>query len=409
MQSERLVNKLSSKSAIIRSLTLNKLKKLERTNSSLIPRASANFINLNVHTKKSFSPYTPALGAYMAYKSGITLAGVCDYGSVGSVKEFQKSCLKLGIGYLGGVEFMLNDSVLGNFIASFYGINNKNASAFDSILQEFREICKSKTQALTERLNKKLKKFDIFIDYEKEVLPITESKKGGTVTLKHVYMALSQKIIAKYGKGKQTADFLRNQMCLDMEECDYNLLCDANDPYYVYDLISTLRTRSKPVDDNISYLSAKKVLEIALNQGLICAYQYDKTPNWIVSEKEREKSVEQFKAEILQAKELGFNAVCLCPKSLGLSTVSAFCECAKQNEMLVVFNEKTEYPRNRFDIVSVHDCKDYVEASAYAILGNAISILMNAEDGMFTSKTLSKCPNFSERLGIFGGIGKRKV
>ena len=197
MQSERLVNKLSSKSAIIRSLTLNKLKKLERTNSSLIPRASANFINLNVHTKKSFSPYTPALGAYMAYKSGITLAGVCDYGSVGSVKEFQKSCLKLGIAYLGGVEFMLNDSVLGNFIASFYGINNKNASAFDSILQEFREICKSKTQALTERLNKKLKKFDIFIDYEKEVLPITESKKGGTVTLKHVYMALSQKIIAK--------------------------------------------------------------------------------------------------------------------------------------------------------------------------------------------------------------------
>lgn len=409
MQSEHLISKLNSKSGFIRKSTLKKLKKLEKKDSTLIPKKSDNCVNFNIHTTSSFSPYSPELGAYMAYKSGITLAGVCDFGSISSISEFEKSCQILQIAYVGGFELMVNHETAGDFLVSFYGINENNKEYFLNVLNDFRNTCKQKSLSLTENLNRKLKKFDLSLDFEKEVLPLSNHKKGGSVTLKHVYMALAQKIIALCGKGKSTADFIRDKLCFDIQECDYNLLCDMNDPYYVYDLISTLRRSSKIHVVENDYPSVQSVLSVAKEQGVICAYQYDGENNWVQSETQTEKALLQFEETLDFIKELGFNAVCICAKSLGLVTATAFTKLIQRKEMLVILNEKTEYPRNRFDIVKLEDCIEYTDKCAHAVLGNAISIISNPEDSMFSQKTVEKCPSFEERLGIFSGIGRRKV
>ena len=409
MQSEQLIEKLNSKSAFVRNLTLKKLKKLEKKDKTLIPQKSDNCVNLNVHTTSSFSPYSPQLGAYMAYKSGITLAGVSDFGSVSSVREFEKSCLALGIAYVGGFEITVSHAELGDFLVSIYGVNSENQKAFLNALADFRDICLKKCMSLAENLNRKLKKFDLVIDFEKDVLPISYSKKGGTVTLKHVYQALAEKIIALNGKGKPTADFIRYKLCFDIAECDYNLLCDKNDPYYIYDLISTLRTSSKIHVGERDYPSVESVLQVVREQGLICAFEYDNGPNWIQGETQTEKSLQEFDEILDKIKQIGFNAVCICAKSLGINTATAFAKRIKEREMLVILNEKTEYPRNRFDIVKLEECSEYIDKCAFAVLGNAISIIANPADSMFSQKTIEKCPSFEERLGIFSGIGHRKV
>ena len=89
MQSEQLVKKLNVKNRFLRQLILTCLKKRENSDSSLKPidRSGAN---LNVHTYYSFSPYSPAFAAYMAYRSGIKIAGICDFGTVSGSKEFEK-------------------------------------------------------------------------------------------------------------------------------------------------------------------------------------------------------------------------------------------------------------------------------------------------------------------------------
>jgi len=409
MQTEHLIARLNKKSALIRKITLKKLKKLEQTDKTLIPKEGANCVNLNVHTSTSFSPYSAQLGAYMAYKSGITLAGICDYGAVSSIAEFENSCQTLGIAYVGGFELSVNDEQLGNFIASFYGVNAQNIQVFESVLGSFRANCEQRARSLADNLNRKLKKFDLIIDFDKDVLPLTQKKRGGTITFKHVYMALSEKIIERCGKGKPTADFIRQQLCFDIAECDYNLLCDANDPHYVYDLISTLRSSSKATSKECEYPSVQSVLQVAKEQGLICAYQYNGEDNWIASENDCESAVKQFQKRLDCVKQLGFTAVSICVKNLGLVTACAFTKAIEENQMLVILNEKTEYPRNRFDIVNLDGCESFVNKCAFAILGNAVSIISNPEDSMFSAKTVEKCPSFDERLAIFYGIGRRKV
>lgn len=408
MQSEHLIAKLNSKSAIVRNSTLKKLKKAEKKDSTLIPKKSENCVNLNVHTTSSFSPYTPQLGAYMAYKSGITLAGVCDFGSVSAISEFEKSCSILNMAYVSGFEMTVSHDVLGDSLVSFYGINAENQKSFTAVLDEFRNACMQKSISLAENLNRKLKKFNIFIDFEKDVMPMVNYKKGGAVTLKHVYKALARKIIEINGIGKPTADFIRDKMCFDIAECDYNLLCDKNDPYYIYDLISALRSSSKIHVSESDYPDVQTVLDIAKQQGVICAYQYDNGPNWISSETETEKTLKEFDEKLDELKQLGFNAVCICAKNLGINTATAFAKRIESKEMLVILNEKTEYPRNRFDIVKLDSVSNFVNRCAYAVLGNAISIISNPDDAMFSNKTIEKCPDFSERLAIFSGIGYRK-
>ena len=97
MQNERLIEKLNSKHFFARKSALKELKKREEYDNSLIPAQNLGEVNTSVHTYYSFSPYSPTLAAYMAYKNGIKLAGVSDYGTLKACEEFAFACKKLGI------------------------------------------------------------------------------------------------------------------------------------------------------------------------------------------------------------------------------------------------------------------------------------------------------------------------
>ena len=57
-----------------------------------------NDANNHIHTIYSFSPYSPTKAAYMAYKSGLTSAGIMDHDSLSGVEEFKTACEMLGLG-----------------------------------------------------------------------------------------------------------------------------------------------------------------------------------------------------------------------------------------------------------------------------------------------------------------------
>ena len=51
---------------------------------------------------------------------------------------------------------------------------------------------------------------------------------------------------------------------------------------------------------------------------------------------------------------------------------------------------------------------DYDFKSSLAVIGNSVSIAYDKKDGLFTNRTISKCPNFEKRLVLFANIGKRE-
>ncbi|MBQ7408532.1 MAG: hypothetical protein IJW13_04585 [Clostridia bacterium] len=410
MQNEQLIKMLNASNGVVRTWALKELKRREIMDSSLRPLASANEINLNVHTDFSFSPYSPSMAVYMAYKSGIKLACACNYGTLAGTKEFIKGCEYMGISALTGFEVTLQSKALGEHIAAFYcvGEADKN-NAFGPLLEQFRKICIERVKLVCDKINSMLEKHGLYVDFNKEILPLTKCNKGGNVTLKHLYMAVGKKIIQKFGQGKAAADFIRSSLCCDIEEGEYNLLCDYNDPFYEYDLISALRNNFSNLDSGILPPDLKDYVALCKNRAVIIAYQYDCQSNWIKNLAESDKLVSDFKALLNKIQKEGFNAVCISAKNLSSNLLCRIVDIIKEKNMLAIFTEKTEYPRNHFECAVPKNAKPYIQACAYAILGNDICHKNDSSDGLFAEKGSIKSKDFNERLMIYSNIGKKRL
>ena len=170
MQNEKLIEKLNAKLPIVRKLALNELKNRELSDPLLIPDKSLHEINLNVHTNFSFSPYTSTLAAYMAYKSGVKVACVCDYGTEYATEEFSNACKKLGISAFPGFEVTLSEEGRKEYLCAIYALNQSALSQFKGLLTSFREVCVKRGARVCEKINKKLRKYDLQLNFDKDVL-----------------------------------------------------------------------------------------------------------------------------------------------------------------------------------------------------------------------------------------------
>lgn len=408
MQNEKLIEKLNSKSHFIRKTSLAELKRREQSDPLIVPDKKIHDVNLNIHTNSSFSPYSPTLASYMAYKSGIKLACACDYGTLSAGDEFALSCQKLGISAISGFEVTTTREGGEENLTAIYSLTDSCKQEFEVLLERFRGVCVERTKKVCEKINRKLKKYSLLVDFEKDVLSLIKGRKGACLTLKHLYMATGYKLLNKYEKGKPLADFLRVTLCLDIEEGVFNLLCDANNPFYIYDLISALRHNFNSVEGGLTPPPVKDYLDIAKKYGTAIAYEYNAPENWIKNQTESKKTLKDFSKLVDKVKSEGFNTVCISAHNLNESILVEFVNLLKEKQMLAIFTEKTEYPRDHFESLAPADTREYVENCAYALLGNEISMRINEEDGLFTQKGIEKRPDFYSRLILFAQIGKNK-
>ncbi|MBO7368722.1 MAG: hypothetical protein J6U25_00360, partial [Clostridia bacterium] len=71
----------------------SRLKALRKLKSNL-PESEkrSDAVNIQTHTIYSFSPYTPSMAAYMAYKFDLRVAGILDNYTIAGAKEFIEAC-----------------------------------------------------------------------------------------------------------------------------------------------------------------------------------------------------------------------------------------------------------------------------------------------------------------------------
>ena len=101
---QELIKKLNGGTAETRLSALAELVKVQTEK----PTPRDNDANNHIHTIYSFSPYSPTKAAYMAYKAGLTSAGIMDHDSLSGVEEFKEACAILGLGSTCGVEVRLS-------------------------------------------------------------------------------------------------------------------------------------------------------------------------------------------------------------------------------------------------------------------------------------------------------------
>ena len=422
------IKNLNNPNVHIRLENLKKLK--EAVDKGDIPRPVINdyAVNNHIHTTYSFSPYSPTKAIWMAYNSGLLTAGIMDHDSISGAREFITAGKIIGIATTIGVECRIdfsNTPLKGKKInnpdqhsiayVSLHGIPHTQIDRVKEYFSYYLSERNKRNRLMVDRLNKILEPFDIHIDFDRDVVPISMYYEGGSITERHILFALSNKLIKKYGKGENLVSFLKNVLKLNLTKRIENYLLDANNEFYTYDLLGALKAElveSFYIDATTECPDVREIVKFSKEIGAILAYAYlGDVGESVTGDKKSEKFEDEYLELLFEVlKELGFDAVTYMPSrntSAQLKRVKSLCE---RYELFQISGEDINSPRQSFICEKLKDAefRNLID-STWTLIAHERLATEDKDRGMFSLKTIEKYPNLNERIKIYAELGKEYV
>lgn len=417
---EQYYKKLNGGTAEERLSALANLIKLEDK-----PVRRDNDANNHIHTIYSFSPYSPTKAAYMAYRAGLTSAGIMDHDSLSGVEEFKKACEIVGLGSTCGVEVRCKynkgfgkmnhpDQAECIYMAA-HGIPAQNVKAFNAYLAPYRKKRNERDAEMCKLITGKFGKFGIELDFEKDVLPLSESHDGGSVTERHLLYALAVKLDKKFGRTPGLIAFLENDLGLKVSDKIKAFLLDKENEHFLYDLLGVLKadTAFFYIDADEEMPDAEEFVKKAKEFGAIPAYAYlGDVGDSVTGDKKAQKFEDDFLPELIkEIKKSGFLACAYMPTRNTPSQLQRLGKMLKENCLFEISGEDVNSPRQKFACAALA-LPEYAHLidSTWALIGHeAISSEKGVEYGMFSKKSIEETPDLYERIKKFAAIGHATV
>lgn len=429
MQDEysKYIKDLNNGDANIRLDSLRKL--MELVNCGEIERpVSGNDVNNHIHTTYSFSPYSPAKAVWMAFKAGLTTAGIMDHDSISGAEEFIEAGKITGIATTTGVECRAdfsNTPLKGRRInnpdqesiayIALHGIPRTRIDEVKSFFAPYVMERNKRNRLMVGKINELLKPFNIRLDFESDILPLSMSREGGSITERHLLFALSHKLVSVHGKGEKLLSFLREKLSLSINPKLEGYLSDIGNSFYEYDLLGVLK--SDMVDK--FYIEAKaecpdvtEVIRFSNSIGAISAYAYlGDVSNSVTGDKKSQKFEDGY-IELLfdTIKELGFNAVTYMPSRNSLEQLRRVKGLCEKHGFFQISGEDINSPRQPFICMAMRneEFRNLVE-STWALIGHERAAARDINEGLFSKTMIGRYPDLSERIRVFAEMGKREV
>jgi len=192
----------------------------------------------------------------------------------------------------------------------------------------------------------------IGLDYENDVVPLSEKAYGGSVTERHILCALSLKLIESYGRGQGLRDRLAS--CPGIGAENAAKLRDPDETLFLYDLIGVLKAGFVelfyiPAGPE-ECLNVRELKRFADSTGSILAYAYlGDIENSVTGDKKAQKFEDGFLDELFETLSwLGIGAVTYMPARntrQQLVRVRGLCD---RYGMLQISGEDINSPRQPF-------------------------------------------------------------
>ncbi len=418
---QELIKKLNGGCAEDR---LNALKAIiEAENEKPVRRD--NDANNHIHTIYSFSPYSPTKAAYMAYKAGLTSAGIMDHDSLSGVEEFKKACEILGLGSTCGVEVRckfdrgfgkINHPDQENCIyMAAHGIPKQNVKAFNEYLEFFRQKRYERDAKMCKLITGKFGKFGIELDFEKDVKPLSEAVDGGSVTERHLLYALAVKLDQKFGRTNELITFLEKDLGLKVGDKIKAFLLDQENEHFLYDLLGVLKadTAFFYIDADQEMPDAVEFVKKAKEFGAIPAYAYlGDVGDSVTGDKKAQKFEDDYLPELIkEIKKAGFQACAYMPTRNTPEQLQRLGKMLKENQLFEISGEDVNSPRQKFacSALALPEYSHLID-STWALIGHeAISSEKGVEYGMFSDKAVKETPNLYDRIKKYAVIGHETV
>ena len=426
MTREELIDKLNAKSCKYRLKILKKLIKLERRDEASKSFVRSDDANNHIHTFYSFSPYSPSKAAYMAYKSGLETMGIMDHDSLSGAEEFIQACKILNTGCTVGFEFRAhlsekykrgrrinNPDQDDHIYIAVHGVPHQNIKPLNAYLEYYRQKRQERNRRMTDKINQVFSG-ELYIDYDREVLPLSKAEEGGSVTERHLLLALAKAMIKKLGKGEGIVSYVESKLQISVSEKARALLSDVNNPFYEFDLLGVLKSDVRFFYEDATSEScyAEELVEVAHKYGAIAAYPYlGDVKHAVTGDKREHKLEDDFLDELIEGvKEMGFDAVAYMPTRNTPEQLKRLKKLCEQNGLMQISGEDINSPRQKFECDALKNPEySHLIESTWALIGHESAASCNIEDGMFSPRTIESVPKLEDRIKLYAEIGRKSL
>lgn len=218
------------------------------------PAVSDVFVNNHIHTTFSFSPYSPTAAVWFARAATLPTAGIMDHDSMAGAWEFIRAGELAGVATTVGIEcrvrmdgtglenrYINNTDQPGIAYMSLHGVPHGQIETVQRFFAPLRERRGERNRQMVRNINTLLSPHGLSLDYDADVLPLSEAANGGSVTERHLIFALCRAILRACGR-EDVPRFLTDTLHLSLSDKQRALLSDDDNPFFEYDMLGVLKT-----------------------------------------------------------------------------------------------------------------------------------------------------------------------
>lgn len=294
------------------------------------PPVSDVFVNNHIHTTYSFSPYSPTAAIWFARAATLPAAGIIDHDSIAGAREFIRAGEIAGVATTVGIEcrvHMTGTSVEDRYINNtdqkgiaymvLHGVPHGEIERVQARFAPYREKRNDRNRKMVQNVNALLENAGIVLDFDRDVLPLSQYANGGTVTERHLICALCRKIVERCSAAG-TAAFLENELELTLSDKQRAYLTDADNPFFEYDLLGVLKSAFVSriyVNATDECMHATELAALAKETGALLCYAYlGDVKDSVTGDKRSGKFEDGYLEELFDTlKTIGIDAVTYMP------------------------------------------------------------------------------------------------
>ena len=314
------------------------------------PPVDPRMVNNHIHTTYSFSPYSPTAAVYAARAEGLATCGIVDHDSIGGAEEFIQAGEIVGIPTTIGIETRVsfaetrlsdrrtnNPDQIGNSYMVLHAVPHDKISAVQAYFAPLRERRNARNRKMIARINALYAQDGVSLDFERDVLPLSQCSNGGSVTERHLMLALARQLLAR---GKASLPEHASELDILLAE---------------YDLVGTLKKDCIPqvfIPATDECPSLREIVRFANEVGGILAYAYlgDVTAS-VTGDKKAQKFEDDYLDELFEAiNRAGIRAVTYMPTRNTQTQIERLRKLCEKYGMLQISGEDINSPRQKFTI-----------------------------------------------------------
>ena len=394
MERDGLIESLNGAGSGERLDALRGLMRMHESGALERPVTGAN-INNHIHTTYSFSPYSPTKAVYLAWASGLAAAGIVDHDSVGGANEFIEAGRIAGLPVTVGFECrcsvadtpfegrrLNNPNQESAAYLVMHGIPHQMLGEAEKFLAHYREKRNERNRKMVDILNRRIKPYGLALDFERDVLPLSQHAGGGSVTERHILYALASKLTGKEMPRQFLLGVFKSRLLEDFYVC---------------------------ATDEMAHIT--EFVALAGKLGAIPAYAYLGDVGVSVTGDKKAQAFEDSYLDVLLAylKGIGIRAVTYMPARNSreqLARVKSLCE---ENGLMQISGEDINSALQGFvcEMIETPEFAHLID-SAWALIGHELAASRELAEGIFSAENEASMPKLSDRIEHFANYARTR-